>query len=314
MISTPGNKSHIPVLAEQVVRYLVVDDAGAYLDLTAGYGGHLKVLSKVLKSEARLYGFDIDNNAVGLAIENLKGCPQKVKIVNDSYINIKRRAVEFDDAKFDGILLDLGLSSMQLDEPKRGFSFQQDGPLDMRFGSQFGNNTATDIINKYDEKELTEIFYKFGEERKAKELAAIIVRERRKMMIETTAQLSNIISSVGFARNRTKILARIFQALRIAVNDELRRIEEVLPAAADSLKKGGRLAVISYHSLEDRIIKNYFKRESTDCVCPPEFPVCACDHKATLKIISKKLITPDNGEIENNSRARSAKMRIAEKI
>lgn len=293
---------------------MVADFTGAYLDLTAGYGGHLKVLSKVLKPEARLYGFDIDSHAAHLAIENLKGCPQKVKIVNDSYVNIKRRAVELADAEFDGILLDLGLSSMQLDEPQRGFSFQQDGPLDMRFGSQVGNRTAADIINEYDEKELTEIFYKFGEERKAKELAAIIVRERQKTMIETTAQLSNIISSVGFARNRTKTLARIFQALRIAVNDELRRIEEVLPAAVDSLKNGGRIAVISYHSLEDRIIKNYFKRESKDCICPPEFPVCACDHKATLKIISKNLILPDSHEIDNNSRARSAKMRVAEKI
>ncbi len=305
---------HIPVLAEQVVQHLVSDLGGAYIDLTAGYGGHLTVLSKILNSRARLYGFDIDSEAAVIAERNLASCKQKVRIINDSYVNIGQRIEELQDREFDGMLLDLGLSSLQLNDPKRGFTFQADGPLDMRFGSESSKRTAADFINEEDEKEIAGVFFRFGEEKRAKALAATIVRERQKKMILTSGQLADIVMSVIKPPHQTKSLARVFQSLRIAVNDELNQISLVLPQAVKLLKQGGKLAVISYHSLEDRIVKRFFQYEAKDCHCPPEIPICVCNHKAAIKIVNKKIIIPNENEIRENSRARSAKMRVAEKV
>ncbi len=210
----------------------------------------------------------------------------------------------------DGILLDLGLSSMQLDTPERGFSFQQDAPLDMRFDPA-SPTTAADLVNNLPQDELADLIYRNGEERASRRIARAIVKARP---LQTTRQLAAVIETVLPRKGRIHPATQTFQALRIAVNQELERVENVLPQAVAALKSGGRLAIISFHSLEDRIVKEYFRRESRDCICPPRQPVCTCGHKATLKEITRKPITPGEAEIAANPRARSAKLRIAEKL
>lgn len=307
------NSAHIPVLADEIVRLLVTAPDGAYADLTAGAGGHLKELSRVLDSSARLYGIDKDPKAVELTRKNLGNIEQKVTVANASYADIDSVIHEFEDKSFDGLLLDLGLSSLQLDDPERGFSFQSDGRLDMRFDQQ-EILTASDIVNEWDEKNLANLIYRYGEERQANRIAAAIVRERQKKVIASTSQLSAIVSQIAKKPHQTKALARVFQSLRIAVNGELEAVEEVLPKAIKFLKSGGRLAVISYHSLEDRIVKRYFRRESSSCVCPPGLPICICDHKASVVLINRRVIKASDEEINLNSRARSARLRVVEKV
>jgi 16S rRNA (cytosine1402-N4)-methyltransferase len=210
----------------------------------------------------------------------------------------------------DGILLDLGLSSMQLDSPERGFSFQHDAPLDMRFDPA-APTTAADLVNTLPQEELADLIYHYGEERASRRIARAIVKARP---VQTARQLANVIESVLPRKGRIHPATQTFQALRIAVNQELDRVENVLPQAVAALKPGGRLAIISFHSLEDRIVKEYFRRESRDCLCPPRQPVCTCGHKATLKEITRKPITPGEAEIAANPRARSAKLRVVEKL
>lgn len=309
-----GSKEHIPVLVDRVIDQLAMVPDGAYLDLTTGAGGHLKALSKKLGSAARLYGIDRDEEAVNLARANLKGCRQLRKIVKASFADIDRVIDEFDDRHFDGALLDLGLSSLQIDRSERGFSFQQDGPLDMRFDQQATIETAADLINSLDSDKLSDIFHRFGEERLASRLAREIVRERRTGMIDTTARLVEILNRVSRPPHQKKTLSRIFQALRIAVNGELDALESVLPKVVDLLNKGGRFVILAYHSLEDRIVKRFFQAESRDCICPPELPQCLCNHRASLKLVGRRPVKPTTEEISFNPRARSAKMRVAEKI
>lgn len=305
---------HLPVMVNEVLEHLVVKKDGAYLDLTSGLGGHLIALSQNTNSAARLYGLDKDKKAVEIARCNLNGISQAFKIIPSSYTDIKTATKQFEDKKFDGILFDLGLSSYQIDDPERGFSFRYDGPLDMRFDSDSKIKSASDLVNELDENELTRIFKEFGEERNAKKIAKQIVRERQDAMIITTTQLRDIINRVVPPPFQVKSLARIFQALRIAVNKELEQLQSALPQVLSYLKQEGRLVIITYHSLEDRIVKQFFQKEAKGCICPDDIPVCICGHTPQLKIITKKAIAPTKAEINRNNRARSAKLRIAEKI
>ena len=314
MVARSRSDIHVPVMVDEIVRLLTTALDGAYLDLTTGLGGHLKALSLVLKPEARLYGFDKDTEALKLARENLRHCAQLKQLINASFADIDGKTSELQDRVFDGILLDLGLSSLQLDDPERGFAFQKEGPLDMRFDQRAEIPTAANLVNNLNREDLVDLLRQYGEERQAGRLAAAIVRERQKEVILTTTHLADIVRQVAKPPHQKKSLARVFQALRIAVNGELDQLQQVLPKAVDLLTPGGRLAVISYHSLEDRTVKRFFRREATDCLCPPRLPVCICQHRATIKEVNRRVIVPTEKEIAQNSRARSAKLRIAEKI
>jgi 16S rRNA (cytosine1402-N4)-methyltransferase len=304
---------HLPVMAGEVVKLLVTDREGAYFDLTAGLGGHLKALAGALGPNARLYGLDKDPAAVELATKNLAGCSQVKRIIKASFGDLDAVMDMVGESAMDGILLDLGLSSYQLDEPGRGFSFRQNGPLDMRFDPQSHSRTAAELINSLNKERLAEIIRSFGEERRARRIAKAIVREREKKMIQTTTELADIVTGVVPPPHQNKSLARIFQALRIAVNSELDQLEAVLPQALSRLKIGGRMAVISYHSLEDRLVKRFFKQETKGCVCPPRLPQCVCGAKPRVRILTRKALTPQPQEKEQNPRARSARLRVVEK-
>jgi 16S rRNA (cytosine1402-N4)-methyltransferase len=312
MLKRASNPSgHQPVLVDEVVRLLVTDPEGTYLDLTAGGGGHLRALASALGRNARLYGLDRDPQAVARLESSLSGIPQQIRIITSSFDALDGVAHREGIDKCAGILLDLGLSSDQVDDPARGFSFREDGPLDMRFDRSDGL-TAADLVNTKTEAELAEIFWKFGEEKDSRRIARRIVTERRKEMILTTHQLTAAVSGAVSPQYRTKSLARIFQALRIAVNQELERVERVLPMAVARLAPAGRVAVISYHSLEDRIVKHFFRSQSSGaCTCPKQAPVCVCGARPTLESITRKPVVPTDDEITANPRARSAKLRVA---
>ena len=260
-------------------------------------------------------GFDLDSSAIELAQERLKSFGNRAVLRHSSYLELENTLSELNWPGVNGILLDFGVSSMQLDRPERGFSFREDGPLDMRFNPQMGQSAA-DLINTISEEELTEYLWKYGEETKSRRIAAAICSHRP---FHTTRQLADFIeSTVGSspARGRKYIhpATKTFQAIRIAVNHELEAVESILPMAVKALQPRGRLAVISFHSLEDRIVKQYFQLESRDCICPSEQLICTCGHQASLKRITKKPITADLTEVQENKRARSAKLRIVEKI
>ncbi len=306
--------SHQPVLADEVVSYLVTDKDGAYVDLTVGLGGHLLALAGKLSEKARLYGVDKDQSALNRAKEKLAAVEQKIELVSGSYGDIDHIVEELADKKFDGALLDLGLSSLQLDDPQRGFTFGAEGTLDMRFDQSAQIPTAADLVNKLNEKGIYEIIWDFGEEKRARRIAAAIVKERQKEMILTSSQLARIVKSIVHHPHQTKSLARVFQALRIAVNKELDTLKAALPKIVEILNKGGRIAVISYHSLEDRIVKHTFRNLAKTCVCPPGLPQCVCNVQPQLKLITKRPIIAGDDEIRSNPRGRSALLRVAEKI
>jgi len=301
-------------MAGEVARYLITEKAGAYIDLTVGAGGHLNALAGKLDKKARLYGFDKDKSALELAEENLESVKQKVKLVNGSYGDIENIVEGLSDKSFDGALLDLGLSSMQLDNPQRGFAFAKEGPLDMRFDQSAQIPTAADLVNKLNEKGLVEIIRDYGEDRQARRIAAGIVRERQKGMILTSSQLADIVRSIVRPPHQNKSLARVFQAFRIAVNKELDTLKSALPKIIAVLKKEGRIAVITYHSLEDRIVKNGFRELAKSCICPPNLPQCVCNIEPLLKILTRRPVYASDDEIKQNTRARSAQLRAAEKI
>lgn len=306
--------SHLPVMVNEIVSFLTLQKDGSYIDLTAGLGGHIKAFSENLSPDAKLFGTDRDRAAIKIAQQNLADCPQQIQIAEAPYSTIDKILPEFSVNSFDGILLDLGLSSLQIDDATRGFSFQEEGPLDMRFDPQLSGRTAGDLLNESSEKELVEIFFSYGEEKQARRIAKAIVMERQMGKVETTTQLKHIIDSVIFPPNQKKSLARIFQSLRIALNGELDELKAVLPKLSPLLNKSGRLAVLSYHSLEDRIIKRFFRQMQKGCICPPDFAVCICGIEPSFKIITKKALFPSKEEIETNPRARSARLRVAEKI
>jgi 16S rRNA (cytosine1402-N4)-methyltransferase len=255
-------------------------------------------------------GLDVDPQALALARKTLAPYGERARLIQASYDSLSEILQNIRWEKVDGILLDLGLSSMQLEAPERGFSFQKDAPLDMRFDPA-SPTTAADLINTLPQEELADLIYRYGEERASRRIAQAIVRARP---LRTTRQLAAVIESVLPRKGHIHPATQTFQALRIAVNQELERVESVLPQAVAALRSGGRLAIISFHSLEDRIVKDYFRRERRDCICPPKQPVCTCGHKATLKEITRKPIIPGEVEIAANPRARSAKLRGVEKL
>ncbi|MCH8026923.1 MAG: 16S rRNA (cytosine(1402)-N(4))-methyltransferase RsmH [candidate division Zixibacteria bacterium] len=312
----PGRNEyeHQPVLVAEIIKLLITDSSGSYIDLTAGLGGHMAALAGRLEADAKLFGIDKDKEALERAGENLKTLKQSVELKWSSYADIDSLMAEFGVAGFDGALLDLGLSSLQIDKAERGFSFSNDGPLDMRFDRDSEVSTAADLVNNLSERELTQIFREYGEERQSKFVAAGIVRERQEKMILTTSQLAKIVKSIIHPPYQIKSLARIFQALRIAVNSELEALKLAVPKIVECLKTGGRLAVISYHSLEDRIVKNCFRNLLGVCTCPPDFPVCVCGREAQIKLITKKPLYPTDAEISSNPRSRSARLRVVEKV
>lgn len=302
---------HIPVLLDETIAALKIKPDGIYVDGTAGGAGHSGEIAKRLTT-GRLYALDRDPQAVAVAAERLKAYPATV--VKSNFSEMDKVLALYGVEAADGILLDLGVSSYQLDNPQRGFSYRNDAPLDMRMSSE--GTSAADLVNTLSADELSDIFFRFGEEKFSRRIAASIVRERGKNKIETTLQLADIISaSVPAAAKRDGHPARrCFQALRIAVNGELDILEDALDRAFELLAPGGRLCVITFHSLEDRIVKQAFRKYSTGCTCPPELPVCVCGKKPRGRLEPRKPIEPSPEEIERNPRSRSAKLRVIEKI
>jgi 16S rRNA (cytosine1402-N4)-methyltransferase len=280
------------------------------LDGTLGAGGHAAGILDAIKPGGLLLGLDIDPQALALARQTLAPFGERVCIRRASFVTLTEQLEAVGWGPLDGILLDLGVSSMQFDTPERGFSFTLDGPLDMRFDPA-NTLTAAQIVNEWPEQDLVDILSSYGEEPSARRIAKAIMKARP---MNATRELAKVIEKVQPRQGSRHPATRTFQALRIAVNDELESLALALPAAVGALKPGGRLAVISFHSLEDRTVKSFFRREGRDCLCPPEQPLCTCGHKASIREINRRPVTPTEGEIEQNPRARSAKLRVAEKI
>lgn len=302
---------HVPVLFNEVLDILNPISGGLYLDGTVGAGGHSRGILERSSPDGRLMGFDRDPAALALAGENLTEFSGRFELIQSSYHEFLPYLNNRNWHSVDGILIDLGLSSMQLDKPERGFSFRFEAPLDMRFDP--GQSlTAADLVNQLQREELREIISEYGEEKFASRIANAIVSRRP---ISNTTELASLIQeTVPGPRSRIHPATRTFQALRIAVNRELEVLKEFLPRAVEVLKPGGRLVVIAFHSLEDRIVKEFLRKESKDCICPPEIPICVCDHQAAVKELTRRPVRPEEDEVESNPRARSAKLRAAEKI
>lgn len=307
---------HIPVLLKVAVDLLQCKSGGIYVDCTLGAGGHAEEILKWSAPDGILIGMDQDENILKIAQERLREYKERVRLVHGNFSDIKEIVKSEGVEMVDGILFDLGVSSYQLDDKERGFSFMYDAPLDMRMNKK-AKTTAADIVNSASERELSEIIFKYGEERFAKRIAASIVREREKSPISATLRLSDIVIRAipkRFQPSRIHPATKTFQALRIAVNDELNVLEKGITDAVSILKPNGRLCAISFHSLEDRIVKKGFQRMEKGCICPPRIPVCQCGIMPSIKIITRRPITSGDEEIQTNPRARSAKLRAAEKI
>lgn len=305
---------HTSVLLYETVGSLNIIPGGCYVDGTLGGAGHAFEVCKRL-GNGRLIGIDQDGDAIAAALARLAPFQDKVTIVRDNYCNIVRVLQELGIEKVDGIYLDLGVSSWQLDERSRGFTYREDAPLDMRM-DQRKSRTAADIVNTYSEEDLTRIIRDYGEDRFARNIAKHIVRERERDPIVTTVRLAEIIKGAIPAKVRATgghPAKRTFQAIRIELNGELTVLEESIDGMIDLLNPGGRLSIITFHSLEDRIVKNRFRLNEHPCTCPPDFPVCVCGNKPKVRIVSRKPILPGQDEIMDNPRARSAKLRIAER-
>ena len=302
---------HLSVLYQESINFLQPKNRGRYVDGTLGAGGHAAGILDSCQPDGQLLGLDVDDQALQIAKNRLAEYGSRVIIKKGSYADLAEQLRTINWASADGILLDLGLSSIQLDTSDRGFSFMKDAPLDMRFNKD-QKRTAFEIINTWSEKDLIKVLWEFGEEPKSRQIAAGIIDQRP---ISTTHQLAALIlGAYKGKRGKVHPATQTFQALRIAVNDELETLEKGLEVALKALCRGGRLAVISFHSLEDRMVKQLFQRESRDCICPPEQPVCVCGHKASVRLITKKAIIPSQEEVVKNPRARSAKLRVVEKL
>ncbi len=304
--------SHTPVLLQKTIEALDIKPDGIYLDGTLGGGGHSYEIARRLTKGGRLIGTDQDEEAIEAASEHLSEFSDRVTIVRDNYVNFRNILDSLGIEKVDGILLDLGVSSHQFDDKDRGFSYRMDAPLDMRMDVR-KERTAYDIVNKESEAELYRIIRDYGEDPFAKNIAKHIVRAREKEPVETTFQLVSLIKEAIPARIREKgghPAKRVFQALRIEVNGELEVLEKSLSSMIDALKPEGRLAVISFHSLEDRIVKETFRTAQDPCICPKDFPVCVCGRKSRGKVLTRHPLTADAEEIEENPRSRTAKLRV----
>ena len=311
MISRRSTSCHTPVMVSETLRALAVQPGGRYIDCTVGGGGHAITILDHSSPGGQLLGIDADPKAIELAQERLQHYRDSTLLVNENFVNLQSICIKYDFFPVHGILFDLGLSSLQLNGNGRGFSFQYDAPLDMRLNPQ-QKVTAADIVNTSSEKGLAQLIKTYGEESYSHRIASRIVKERP---ITTTLQLARLIEkAVGGRRGKLHPATKTFQALRIAVNHELEYLEAALRQAIDLLGFEGRLVVISYHSLEDRIVKQFMQREARGCICPPEIPTCVCGHVPRLRLIHKKVITPSVMEIELNPRSRSAKLRVAEHI
>ena len=302
---------HTPVMTPEVLQALNVQSGGRYIDATLGEGGHSKSVLAAAEPGGQVLGLDADPEAVTVATERLAEAGETFLALNVNFRDIRATALRYEFVPVHGVLFDLGVSSLQLDRETRGFSFRRADPLDMRFSFD-QQLTAADIVNEYAESELADLIFHLGEDRAARRIARAIVRNRP---ISTSLELAELIEKVNPRRGRrTNPATRTFQAIRIAVNDELSALETALEQAVSLLGQGGRLAVISYHSLEDRIVKNFIRKQASDCICPPGTPVCRCDHLATVKIITRRPIVPTDTEVDVNPRARSAKLRVAERV
>lgn len=301
---------HLPVLYKETIHALQPRAGGRYIDGTLGAGGHSAGILEASAPTGQVLAFDLDPQAIQIARVRLARFGARVHIVQASYIKMAEIAASLGWEAVDGIVLDLGVSSMQLDTAERGFSFLRDAPLDMRFDPN-ASLSAADLVNSLPESELADLLFRYGEERQSRRIARAIVQNRP---LASTRQLADLVLKTIGKKERIHPATRTFQALRIAVNGELDSVESVLPIAIGLLRPGGRLAVISFHSLEDRIIKETFRRESTDCLCPPRQPVCTCGHRARIRQINRKPLEASEAEMQENSRARSAKLRIVEKL
>ncbi len=304
-------EQHRSVLYHEIIRYISPKSPGRYIDATVGAGGHAWGILNASSPGGSLLGLDLDPQALSLANQRLADFPGRFTLIQASYTTLRDQMLRIGWDSVQGIVLDLGVSSMQLDTDERGFSFLRNGPLDMRFNPD-QKITAADLVNDLPEKELADLIWELGEDRNSRRIARVIVQGRP---FSTTRELAQALEkAVGRSKDRLHPATRTFQALRIAVNQELRSIGEVLPTAVEALAPGGRLAVISFHSLEDRLVKQYFRKESRDCICPPEQPVCTCGHKASIKEITRHPISPAESEVQSNARARSAHLRVAERL
>lgn len=306
---------HVSVLLNECIDALNIKEDGIYVDCTLGGAGHSSEIVKRLSPKGKLIGIDQDKNALEASKKRLAEYDNVIYVHNNFY-NIKEVLDELNIEGVDGILMDLGVSSHQLDEGERGFSYMKDAPLDMRMNRD-SNFSAYNVINNYSEEELTRVIRDFGEEKFARRIAKFIVDRRGKKPIETTYELVDIIKAAIPAKARREgphPAKRTFQAIRIEVNNELGILDRAIEDGAAKLNKDGRIAVITFHSLEDRIIKNKYKQLENPCTCPKEFPVCICGKKPEIKIITRKPIEPSEIEVEENPRSRSAKLRVAEKI
>lgn len=307
------NFEHKSVMPDEVLNALDVKPNGRYLDCTLGGGGHSKAVGELLSKDGLLIGIDRDDDAIIAATENLSGLACNVKILRGNFNELDKFLDELGIDKIDGAIFDLGVSSHQIDTAERGFSYMKDSPLDMRMDRR-QTLTAYDVVNRYDEDRLIKIFREYGEERFSKRIAAAVCKARKISSLETTAELVKLIEqNVPRSKNGGHPAKRIFQAVRIEVNGELEILESSIIKAVDRLKIGGRIVIITFHSLEDRIVKDTLKTLAQGCICPKSFPVCVCNHKAQIKILGK-VETPTQTEIDINSRAKSAKLRVAEKI
>ncbi len=301
---------HIPVLYQEVIDFLEPRNGSRFIDATAGAGGHTIGLLRESAPDGIVMAMDRDPEAISIASQKLSEFNDRVVLVNASYERMAIEASVHGLTGVDGVLMDLGLSSMQLAESERGFSFREDGPLDMRFDARSGS-TAADIVNSASREDLDAILRQYGEVRNRRRIVNAVIDSRP---IDSTGQLAELIVRVSGRRGRIHPATQVFQALRIAVNDELEVLSKGLNAAVEVLKLGGRLAVISFHSLEDRMVKQFIRDQSQECECPPEFPVCICDSRPVLKAMHRKIIRPSEEEVRTNPRSRSARMRVAEKV
>jgi len=317
---------HIPVMLEEVLKFLQPRAGSHYVDGTLGGGGHAEAILERSAPDGKVLGIDGDAQALARVERRLAKAVQdgRLVLVHGNFAELARIV---DEAGFmssvDGVLLDLGFSSYQMEDPERGFSFSTDGPLDMRLDQSQGLSAA-DLVNSASEQELADIFWRYGEETRSRQIAWRIVRERARDPITRTTQLARLAAAgVPYKPGMIHPATRVFQALRIAVNSELERLEATLPQIVDVLRAGkkdntggdgGRMVIISFHSLEDRLVKGFMRRESMDCICPPDIPVCVCNHKASVRLLTSKPVTPTKQEVLANPRARSAKLRAAEII
>ncbi len=301
---------HNPVLVAEAVGWLSVGPGRVYLDGTVGEGGHSEAILDASGPNGVVLGIDRDPRSVDAARRRLTVYGDRARIVHGNYADMSDLARQAGIERVDGVLLDLGFSSRQVDASGYGFSFQRDEPLDMRYDT--AGSTAADLLNHTDERELADVIYRYGEERRSRAVARAIVEARP---ITTTGRLATVVArALGGRRGSRHPATRTFQALRIAVNEELMHLQTGLDAVPGMLKSGGRLVVISYHSLEDRLVKAWMDREAAQCICPPELPMCACDHEPSVRFVRRRVVRPSATETDNNPRSRSARLRAVERI